>query len=70
MQQCESCGQDISAARLEFVPDTQHCVDCIDANSEPRLARMLFIHKTAGEVVITSGAENCRRLTREYKRSR
>jgi DnaK suppressor protein len=25
---CESCGEDIGAARLEFRPTSRYCVDC------------------------------------------
>jgi len=28
--QCESCGQDIAAARLEALPEASHCVSCAD----------------------------------------
>ena len=31
---------------------------------------MIYNHKTAGEVIMTSGAENIRRLEREYHRAR
>ena len=31
---------------------------------------MIYNHKTAGEVIMTSGTENIRRLEREYHRAR
>jgi hypothetical protein len=31
---------------------------------------MIYPHKTGGEVIMTSGSENFRKLEREYKRSR
>jgi hypothetical protein len=29
---CCVCGEPIAAARLEYLPDTQHCVKCVDAH--------------------------------------
>ena len=67
---CGHCGGSISAARISIMPDTSSCVSCADKHAAPALARMIYSHKTAGEVIITSGAENCRRLQREYQRAR
>ena len=67
---CIDCGNEIPEARLEFFPDTDYCVDCTDKHAEPVVARMIYNHKTAGEVIIAKGKENIRRLNREYARAR
>jgi NAD-dependent SIR2 family protein deacetylase len=67
---CHDCQEEISEIRLEAVPDTCYCVKCADKHSEPVVARMIYSHKTAGEVIIARGKENVRRLNREYSRAR
>ncbi len=67
---CIECGNQIPFERLQIVPDTEYCVNCVDKNAAPFVARMLFNHKTAGEVFIAKGTENVRRLNREYERAR
>ncbi len=67
---CFDCGNDIPAARIQAVPDTEYCVQCVDKHTEPVVGRMIYSHKTAGELVFASGKENIRRLNREYERAR
>jgi len=67
---CNDCGIAISPARLEALPDTEYCVNCADKHAAPVVARMIYNHKTAGEVFIAKGKENVRRLNREYARAR
>ncbi len=67
---CFDCQMEISEARLQAVPDTEYCVNCIDNHTERVVGRMIYSHKTAGELVFASGKENIRRLNREYARSR
>jgi hypothetical protein len=67
---CHECGTKIPPARLEAMPDTDYCVKCADKHSEPVVGRMIYNHKTAGEVFIARGKENIRRLEREYARAR
>ena len=67
---CHECGGVIPPARLEAMPDTDYCVKCADKHSEPVVGRMIYNHKTAGEVFIARGKENIRRLEREYARAR
>ena len=67
---CLDCGDTISAARLNAVPDTNYCVECADKHAPPVVARMIYSHKTAGEVFIARGKENVRRLNNEYARAR
>lgn len=55
---------------MEAMPDTDYCVGCADKNAPPMVARMIFNHKTAGEVFIAKGKENVRILNREYTRGR
>ena len=66
---CIDCGNEIPAARLSIL-DTEYCVNCTDKNAKPFIARMVYSHKTAGEVFIAKGKENVRRLNREYSRAR
>ena len=65
---CLDCGNEISIARLDIVPGTDYCVGCVDKNSKPVVARLIYNHKTAGEVFIAKGKENVRILEREYTR--
>ena len=67
---CFDCGDTISPARLQAVPETEYCVNCVDKHTEPVVARMVYSHKTAGEVFVAKGKENVRRLNREYARAR
>ena len=67
---CFDCGIVIPEARLNAVPDTNYCVNCADKHALPFVARMVYSHKTAGEVFIAKGKENVRRLNREYERAR
>tara|TARA_R110002020_G_scaffold174226_3_gene365304 strand:+ start:124 stop:333 length:210 start_codon:yes stop_codon:yes gene_type:complete len=67
---CLDCNNEIPEARLQAVPDTDYCVNCADKHAQPFIARMVYSHKTAGEVFIAKGKENVRRLNREYSRSR
>ena len=70
MRYCFDCGCEIPLYRLEMMPDTDYCIKCSDKNSEPIVARLIYSHKTAGEVFIAKGSENVRRLDREYFRNR
>lgn len=67
---CFDCGNDISPVRMQAMPDTEYCVGCADKHTEPIVGRMIYSHKTAGELVFARGKENVRRLNREYARSR
>ncbi len=67
---CLDCNNEIPKARIEAVPDTDYCVNCADKYTEPIVGRMIYNHKTAGEVIFAQGKENIRRLNREYSRSR
>ena len=67
---CFDCGDTISPARLQAVTETEYCVNCVDKHTEPVVARMVYSHKTAGEVFVAKGKENVRRLNREYARAR
>ena len=67
---CFDCGEEIPPARLQAVPDAEYCVKCVDKHTEPIVGRMIYNHKTAGEVIFARGKENVRRLNREYARAR
>lgn len=67
---CHDCGNLIPPARMEAMPNTDYCVKCADKHTEPVVGRMIYNHKTAGEVFIARGKENIRRLEREYARAR
>ena len=67
---CLDCGNKIPPARLQVVPDAEYCVNCADKHAAPIVARMIYSHKTAGEVFIARGKENVRRLNNEYARAR
>ena len=67
---CFDCDNKIPEARLQAVPDTEYCVNCADKNTEHIVGRMIYNHKTAGEVIFAKGKENIRRLNREYARAR
>jgi hypothetical protein len=67
---CVHCSCEIPQGRLEILPDTTSCVSCSEKNPPKMVARMIYNHKTAGEVIIAKGGENVRRLQREYARAR
>jgi hypothetical protein len=67
---CFDCNSTIPQARIKAVPDTEYCVECVDSHTEPTMGRMIYNHKTAGEVILARGKENIRRLNREYSRAR
>ena len=67
---CLDCGTQIAEARMQAMPDTDYCVRCADKHTEPVVGRMIYSHKTAGELVFAKGKENIRRLNREYARAR
>ena len=67
---CLDCGNEIPELRMQAVPDTEYCVKCADKYTERVVGRMIYSHKTAGELVLARGKENIRRLNREYSRSR
>lgn len=67
---CLDCENQIPHARLEAMPDADYCVNCADKHAAPVVARMIYSHKTAGELFIAKGKENVRRLNREYSRAR
>jgi len=67
---CVHCSTEIPSTRLEILPYTTSCVSCSEKNPPKVVARMIYNHKTAGEVIIAKGGENVRRLEREYWRSR
>jgi len=65
---CDLCGEPIHPDRMELLPNTRTCVRC--STEEPIVGFMIYNHKTAGEVFIAKGKENCRILDREYTRAR
>jgi hypothetical protein len=68
--QCEHCGSPIPQERLEALPNTTMCKPCSENNPAPFLARMIYSHKTAGELFVARNTEDIRRLEREYRRAR
>ena len=67
---CLDCGNVIPPARLEALPGTDYCVKCVDNNSTPVVARVIYSHKCDSELFIAHGKENVRRLDREWARAR
>ena len=67
---CSDCGDKINGVRLSILPETEYCVECASKHIQPVVARMIYSHKTAGEVIVARGKENVRRLNREYTRAR
>ena len=67
---CLECENQIAPGRLEAIPDTEYCVDCVDRNSIPTIARVIYSHKCDSELFIAKGKENVRRLDREWARAR
>ena len=69
-KKCLDCNAVIPAARIVAMPDSDYCVKCADKHTEPTVGRMIYNHKTAGELFIARGKENIRRLDNEYNRTR
>lgn len=70
MRNCEDCGNEIPTARLEFLPDAKHCVKCSDKHTFKYHARIIYSHKTAGELFVARTSQGAQRLEREYARGR
>jgi hypothetical protein len=53
---CRSCNNEIEPERLEILPNTVACSTCANKLKlgTPRLARMVFSHKTGAEIQIMS----------------
>ena len=67
---CHDCNTTIPQARLDAAPGTRYCVRCAPAHTPRVLGRMIWPHKTGGELIVAVGDENIRRLNREYARAR
>ena len=52
---CELCGDLIHPDRIEAIPSTTVCINCSDKVTDPIVGFMIYAHKTAGEVIMTSG---------------
>jgi hypothetical protein len=70
MNKCFDCGNEIPAARLEFLPNTEYCVKCSDNHTFKSVARIIYSHKADCELFIAKNKEDARRLNRVYERSR
>ena len=70
MCKCLVCGNQIPAARLELLPDTEWCVKCADKHTFKSVARIIYSHKADCELFIAKSKEDARRLNREYARAR
>jgi RNA polymerase-binding transcription factor DksA len=44
---CLDCNNEIPAARIEAIGETDYCVNCADKHAAPVVARMIYSHKTA-----------------------
>ena len=54
---CRSCYKEIEAERLEILPKTCACASCaqkLNLGGTGRKGRMVFSHKTGGEIQIMS----------------
>jgi hypothetical protein len=53
---CRMCNSIIEPERLEILPNTVACSTCANKHKlgTPRLARMVFSHKTGAEIQIMS----------------
>ncbi len=70
MCKCIDCGNEIPAARLEFLPDTEYCVKCADNHTFKYHARIIYSHKADCELFIARTPQGAQRLEREYARGR
>lgn len=70
MRNCKDCGQQIAPARLEFLPDTEFCINCSDSHTFKYVVRQIFPHKTGGDLFVARTKEGARRLEREAVRGR
>lgn len=51
---CQACGTAIPWERLQAVPGACHCVKCQGRRDVPVVGRMVYGHKTGGELEILS----------------
>jgi len=67
---CSDCGNNIPQERLDFFPDITYCVGCADKHEPIKICRIIYPHKTGGELFVAEGKQNIDRLNAEYRRSR
>ena len=72
---CGECGSEIDSKRIEIFRefrghDPSKCTQC--STEAKKVSRMIYSHKTAGEIVSVSGddPEAVRMLDRAWKRKR
>jgi hypothetical protein len=53
---CEACGKKIPQGRLKVMPDTKHCVNCVDEHGE-QVAVVPIITKDNLDVAIIRDAD-------------
>jgi hypothetical protein len=70
MCKCNDCGDEIPQARLDFLPDTEYCINCSDKHTFKYVARMIYPHKTGGDLFVAKSKGDAERLNREYTRAR
>jgi len=71
MTRCTTCGDIIPQERLDFFPDgIDYCVKCADIHTPVRVCRVIYPHKTGGELFVAEGKQNIDKLNREYRRAR
>lgn len=67
---CTDCGEQIHTARLEALPDTQFCINCSDKHTFKYVCRVIYPHKTGGDLFVAKSKEDAVRLDREHRRAR
>lgn len=70
MNKCIDCNNEISEERLEFLPDTEYCINCSDKHTFKYVCHMIYPHKTGGDLFVARTKEGARRLEREAIRGR
>ena len=68
--QCEKCGTEIPAERLECLPNTKTCVEC--STVKKVVGFMVFDHKTGGTPILVNpdDKETLRQAQRANRRAR
>ncbi|NDB84966.1 MAG: hypothetical protein EB127_20030 [Alphaproteobacteria bacterium] len=63
---CKICSGEIEAERLSILPNTVACAACANKHKlgVPKLARMVYSHKTGAEIQIMS--QQCFKDTKMY----
>ena len=55
---CEACGKNIPQARLKAVPNTKHCVNCVDEHGDQLIFVPIYTEDNTDVAVIRNADQS------------